>query len=376
MGSKTISINNSKPFDPIAALDPELVPRSPRPAVQVLGIQSDTAFTEAAKGLAGRHLSSIADLSVQEMAAIMELAHAVKNHPEDFRHALDARQMVMFFEKASLRTRLTFETAINTLGGNAIFVDQTQSPLGERESLADMAHNLERWMNLIVLRTYSHDTITEMAACSRVPIINALSDLEHPCQAIADLFTIEERFGSAEGIRFAYVGDGNNVCHSLMLTAAQLGAHCTVASPKGFSPKLEIIHKAIEIAESTGGSITLTTDPVKAVTGADAVYTDVCTSMGFEHEATKRAPIFKPYQVNEELMAHAQPHAIFMHCLPAHRNAEVTDAVLDGPQSVVFDQAENRMHAQKAIILMLLGGAKRISANSRSRGLQAPRKRS
>jgi ornithine carbamoyltransferase len=375
MGSKTISINNSKPLDPIAALDPELAGKPVRLAVQTLGIQSDTAFSEAAKGLAGRHLSSIADLSVQEMAAIMELSHAVKNHPEDFRHALDARQMVMFFEKASLRTRLTFETAINTLGGNAIFVDQTQSPLGERESLADMAHNLERWMNLVVLRTYSHDTITEMAASSRVPIINALSDLEHPCQAIADFFTIEERFGSAEGIRFAYVGDGNNVCHSLILAAAQLGAHCTVATPKGFSPKLEIIHKAIEIAETTGGSITLTTDPVKAVTGADAVYTDVCTSMGFEHEATKRAPIFKPYQVNEELMAHAQPHAIFMHCLPAHRNAEVTDAVLDGPQSVVFDQAENRMHAQKAIILMLLGGAKRIS-NSRSRGgLQAPRKR-
>jgi ornithine carbamoyltransferase len=213
-----------------------------------------------------------------------------------------------------------------------------------------------------------------MAACSKIPVINALSDLEHPCQAITDFFTLEEHFGSAEGLHFAYVGDGNNVCHSLMLTAAQLGAHCSVASPKGFGPKLEIIHKAIEIAETTGGSITLLHDPVKAVTGADAVYTDVCTSMGFEHEATKRAPIFKPYQVNEALMAHAQPDAVFMHCLPAHRNAEVTDAVLDGPQSVVFDQAENRMHAQKALLLMLLGGAKRIS-NSRSRGVQ-PRKRS
>ncbi len=180
----------------------------------------------------------------------MELGHAVKNHPEDFRHALDAKQMVMFFEKASLRTRLTFEAAINTLGGNAIFVDQTQSPLGERESLSDMARNLERWMSVIVLRTYSHETITEMAACSKVPVINALSDLEHPCQAIADFLTLEERFGSAEGLRFTYVGDGNNVCHSLMLTAAQLGAHCTIATPKGFAPKLEIIHKAIEIAET------------------------------------------------------------------------------------------------------------------------------
>jgi ornithine carbamoyltransferase len=237
-----------------------------------------------------------------------------------------------------------------------------------------MARNLERWMSIMVLRTYSHETITEMSACSKIPVINALSDLEHPCQAIADFFTLEERFGSAQGLHFAYVGDGNNVCHSLMLTAAQLGAHCSVASPKGFAPKLDIIHKAIEISESTGGSLTLLNDPLKAVTGADAVYTDVCTSMGFEHEATKRAPIFKPYQVNEALMSHAQPDAVFMHCLPAHRNAEVTDAVLDGPQSVVFDQAENRMHAQKALLLMLLGGAKRIS-NSRSRGIQ-PRKRS
>jgi ornithine carbamoyltransferase len=370
MGSKTVIMNPK----PETAFDPALsVPQSPRQAGS-LGIQSDIAFSEAAKRLNGRDLCSISDLTVEEMAAIMELAHAVKNHPEDFRHALDARQMVMFFEKASLRTRLTFEAAINTLGGNAIFVDQTQSPLGERESLPDMAHNIERWMSIMVLRTYAHETITEMAANSRIPVINALSDLEHPCQAIADFFTIEERFGSAQGIRFAYVGDGNNVCHSLMLTAAQLGVHCTVASPKGFAPKLDIIHKAIEIAESTGGSITLTQDPVKAVHGADAVYTDVCTSMGFEHEATRRAPIFKPFQVNEGLMAHAQPHAVFMHCLPAHRNAEVTDAVLDGPQSVVFDQAENRMHAQKALLLMLLGGAKRIS-NSRDRGIQA-RKRS
>ncbi len=331
-----------------------------------LGIQSDAAFSEAANRMAGRDLCSIADLTVQEMAAVMELTHAVKEHPEAFRHALDAKQMVMFFEKASLRTRLTFETAINTLGGNAIFVDQTQSPLGERESLSDMAHNLERWMDAIVLRTYSHDTIIEFAACSKVPVINALSDYEHPCQAIADFFTLEERFGSIEGLKFTYVGDGNNVCHSLILAAAQLGAHCTVATPKGYAPKLDVIHKAIEIAETTGGSITLMHDATKAVKDADAVYTDVCTSMGFEHEATKRAPIFKPYQVNEALMAHAQASAVFMHCLPAHRNAEVTDAVLDGPQSVVFDQAENRMHAQKALLLMLLGGAKRIP-NSRNR---------
>src|SRR5260370_1334957 len=317
MGSKTV-VMNSKPTD---AASEEI--STPKPTA-TLGIQSDTAFSEASKRLCGLDLCSIGDLTVEEMAAIMELAHAVKTHPEDFRHALDARQMVMFFEKASLRTRVTFEAAINTLGGNAIFVDQTQSPLGERESLADMARNLERSMDVIVLRTYSHETITEIAACSKVPVINSLSDLEHPSQAIADYCTLEERFGSAEALHFAYVGDGNNVCHSLMLTAAQLGAHCSIASPKGFAPKLEIIHKAIEISESTGGSITLLHDPVKAVTGADAVYTDVGTSIGFEHEATKRAPIFKPYQVNHALMAHAQPDAVFMHCLPAHRNAEVT----------------------------------------------------
>jgi ornithine carbamoyltransferase len=361
MSSKTIIVH--------PANAPEAAPQR---AHGTLGIMSDTAFNEAAKRLSGRDLCSIADLTVEEMAAIMELGHTVKEQPEDFRHALDARQMVMFFEKASLRTRLTFEAAINTLGGNAIFVDQTQSPLGERESLADMAHNIERWMSIIVLRTYAHETITEMAACSKVPVINALSDLEHPCQAIADFLTLEERFGSVEGLRFTYVGDGNNVCHSLMLTAAQLGAHCVISTPRAFAPKLEIIHKAIEICENTGGSLAFESDPVKAVTGADAVYTDVCTSMGFEHEATKRAPIFKPYQVNEALMSHAQPHAVFMHCLPAHRNAEVTDAVLDGPQSVVFDQAENRLHAQKAILLTLLGAAKRLP-NTRERGHQKRR---
>ena len=350
MGSKTVVLNPKTTEDTVT-----------------LGIQSDTAFHEETKRLQGRDLCSVADLTVGQMAAIMELAHAVKAHPEDFRHTLDARQMVMFFEKASLRTRLTFEAAINTLGGNAIFVDQTQSPLGERESLPDMARNLERWMSVIVLRTYSHETITEMAACAKVPVVNALSDLEHPCQALADFMTLEERFGSAEGLHFTYVGDGNNVCHSLMLAAAQLGAHCYVATPRSFAPKLEIVAKAIEISERTGGSIAIMNDPIKAVTGADAVYTDVCTSMGFEHEAARRAPIFKPYQVNEELMSHAQPHAVFMHCLPAHRNAEVTDSVLDGPQSVVFDQAENRLHAQKAILLTLLGGAKRIP-NSRERG--------
>ena len=307
------------------------------------------------ESLAGRDLCSIADITGNEIEAILALAHDVKTNPMDYRWALDAKQMVMFFEKASLRTRLTFESAMNTLGGSAMFVDQTQSPLGERESLADIARNVERWVQVIVLRTYAHDTITEMAQYATVPVINALSDLEHPCQAIADFMTLEERFGTLKGFNFTYVGDGNNVCHSLMLTAALLGANGTIGTPKNYAPKADIVAQARAIANLTGSNITLVNDPIAAVTGADAIYTDVCTSMGFEHEATRRAPIFKPYQVNEALMAHAAPSAVFMHCLPAHRNAEVTDAVLDGPQSVVFDQAENRMHAQKALLLMLLG---------------------
>lgn len=317
---------------------------------------AEAAFRDARHSLAGRDLCSIADLSVEECAAILSLAHSVKANPSAFRYALDARQMVMFFEKASLRTRLTFEAAMNTTGGSAMFFDQTQSPLGERESLADMARNVERWVQAIVLRTYSHDTITEMAQYAQCPVINALSDHEHPCQALADFMTVEERFGgSARGVHFAYVGDGNNVCHSLLLLAAQLGAHCSVGTPRGYGPKSEVVAKAKEIATQTGAQIEIVQDALAAVSGADVVYTDVCTSMGFEHEAMKRAPIFKPYQVNETLMGSAKHNAAFMHCLPAHRNAEVTDAVFDGPNSVVFEQAENRMHVQKALLLLLLG---------------------
>jgi ornithine carbamoyltransferase len=323
-------------------------------------IEEDLDIQSSAERLCGEDLCSISDLSQTEINAVMRLAHDVKARPRHYRHALDAKQMVMMFEKASLRTRLSFETGINTLGGNAIFVDQTNSPLGERESLADMARNLERWVDVIVLRTYAHETITEMASYAKVPVINALSDLEHPCQALADFMTLEERFGTAAGLRFVFVGDGNNVCHSLMLTAAKLGSHCWVATPNGYEPDEDILIRAKALAAETGGSITLTNDVNAAVSGADAIYTDVCTSMGFEHEATKRAPIFKPYQVNEALMAKAASHAVFMHCLPAKRNDEVTDAVMDGPQSIVFDQAENRMHMQKALLLMLLGGAKNM----------------
>lgn len=329
-------------------------------------VQNDPDILNAAARLAGEDLCSIADLSSAEVRAILKLGHHVKQNPRAYRNALDAKQMVLMFEKASLRTRLSFETGFSTMGGNAIFVDQTSSPLGERESIADVARNVERWVDVIVLRTYAHDTITEMAANSRVPVINALSDFEHPCQALADFMTLQEHFGTVTGLNFTYVGDGNNVCHSLMLAGAQLGANVTVATPRGYSPDIEIVTRAREIAQENNCEVKLLQDPQAAVEGADAVYTDVCVSMGYEHESTKRAPIFRPFQVNEALMQKANGNAVFMHCLPARRNAEVTDAVLDGPQSIVFDQAENRMHAQKALLLFLLGGLANVAGFQRA----------
>ncbi len=319
-------------------------------------VHKDPEILAAAQRMAGEDLCSIADLSSAEVRAILKLGHDIKRNPRAYRHALDAKQMVLMFEKASLRTRLAFETGINTMGGNAIFVDQTKSPLGERETIADVARNLERWVDVIVLRTYAHETVTEMAANSRVPVINALSDFEHPCQALADFMALEEHFGSVTGLNFTYVGDGNNVCHSLMLAGAQLGANVTVATPRGYSPDIEIVTIAREMAQANNCEIRLLQDAQAAAEGADAIYTDVCVSMGMEHESTKRAPIFRPFQVNEALMAKAKPGAVFMHCLPARRGEEVTDAVIDSPQSIVFDQAENRLHAQKALLLLLLGG--------------------
>ena len=307
-------------------------------------------------------LVSTRDLGPQGVEAVLHLAELMKSRPSVFQRSLAGKQMVMFFEKPSLRTRLTFEAGMASLGGTTMFVDQTQSRLDARESLSDIALNLERWVDVIVLRTYAHDTITEMAANSRVPVINALSDFEHPCQALADFMALEEHFGSVVGLNFTYVGDGNNVCHSLMLAGAQLGANVTIATPRGYSPDIEIVTIAREIADRNGCEIRLLQDPHAAAEGADAIYTDVCVSMGYEHESTKRAPIFRPFQVNEALMAKAASHAVFMHCLPARRNAEVTDAVLDGPQSIVFDQAENRMHAQKALLLLLLGGLANVKA--------------
>jgi ornithine carbamoyltransferase len=310
-------------------------------------------------------LVSTRDLSPTEVRSVLDLAAVVKARPADFRKTLDGKQLVMFFEKPSLRTRLTFEAGMASLGGTAFFMDQTGGRIDARESLYDIAHNVERWVDVIVMRTFAQETIAGMAKHARIPVINALSDLEHPCQALADYFVLQEKFGDLRQVTLAYVGDGNNVAHSLLLTGAALGSHVRIATPSGYEPNLEIWEAAQAMAKETGSALELFTDPRTAVAGVDAVYTDAWASMGQEHEESLREPIFMPYQVNEKLMACAAPDAVFMHCLPAHRNSEVTDAVIDSRQSVVFDQAEARLHVQKAILMLLLwGGASRFPVRS------------
>lgn len=302
-------------------------------------------------------LISAADLSPEEAASLLEFAQHLKAHPAEYRHALAGKQMAMFFEKPSLRTRLTFEAGMASMGGMAFFVDQTQSRLGVRESLKDVAKNLERWVDVLVLRTFDHATVTGIAEHASIPVINALTDLEHPCQALAYFMTLKEHFGSLKGLTLAYVGDGNNMAHSLMLAGAALGVNLKVATPAQYAPQHFVVAQAQLIGEETGAAIEVMTDPVAAMVGADAVYTDAWASMGQEQESAARAKVFQPYQVNVQLMACAAPHAVFMHCLPAHRGEEVTDEVIDSAQSVVFDQAENRLHIQKAILAQLLCGA-------------------
>ena len=294
------------------------------------------------------------DLTDDEVLYLLGLAGKVKNAPAKFARALAGKYIGLLFEKPSLRTRLTFEAGMNSLGGTSFFVDQTASRLGAREPLSDVAHNLERWVDGVVLRTFAHETVTSMAMHASIPVINALSELEHPCQAMADMLTLQEHFGEIRGVHLAYVGDGNNVAHSLLLAAASLGASISVGTPKGYEPNAEIVDSAFELAKLSGSKIVVTNDAVEAVTGADAVYTDVWASMGQEGEAAERQQIFAPFQVNRKLFAQAAKHAVFMHCLPAHRGDEVAATVIDSPRSVVFDQAENRLHIQKAIMVLLL----------------------
>ncbi|HZP43066.1 MAG TPA: ornithine carbamoyltransferase [Candidatus Binatia bacterium] len=297
-----------------------------------------------------RDLLRIADLSTDEIETILAIAARLKAELRAGRpHPLLAgRTLAMIFEKPSLRTRVTFEVGMVQLGGAAVHLAPGDIKLGERESAGDIARNLERWVDLIMARTFKHQSVVELAAGARVPVINGLSDLHHPCQVLADCFTLKERRGSLAGLRVAFIGDGNNMVHSWMDAAARLRFDFVLACPPGYEADPRITAAA-------GARVTVTHDPKAAARGADVVYTDVWTSMGQEAERQKRLEAFRPYQVNQPLVDLAAPEAVVMHCLPAHRGEEITADVIDGPRAVVFDQAENRLHVQKAVMLWLSG---------------------
>jgi ornithine carbamoyltransferase len=312
-----------------------------------------TATTLATPLLLSNDLLTGSEWNPQQSRELLQLSAEVKGRPGRYAAALYGKSLALIFEKPSLRTRVTFEVGIQRMGGSVVFLDHTQARLGERESIGDVARNLERWVHGIVARVYEQRVLEEMAASADIPVINALSDKFHPCQALADFFTLEEKFGALRGFKLAYVGDGNNVCHSLIFLAARLGVNLRIATPQQYTPAPEVLADAKRVARETRAKTELFTDPREAVAGAQGVYTDSWTSMGFEAEEEVRHDVFQPYQVNRELMALAAPDAVFMHCLPAHRGLEVTPEILDGPQSIVLDQSENRMYVQKAILLTL-----------------------
>ena len=301
--------------------------------------------------IASGKLTRDLDVSHDELAGLLELTARMKGQPARFAQSLAGNYISLLFEKPSLRTRMTFELAIKQLGGDAV---TSTGPIGEREPVKDVARNLDRWTNAIVARTFSQQTIDELARWSAVPVINALSDLYHPCQALADIVTLQEHFGNLRGLKLAFIGDGNNVAHSLMLCAARLGMDFAIGCPRGYEPNAEIAGEASGLAALSGSAVEIVNDPAEAVAGAHAVYTDVWTSMGQESEKRQRLADFGPYQVNAALFSKARPDAKFMHCLPAKRGEEVSEEVIECSRSIVFDQAENRLHAQKALLLMLL----------------------
>lgn len=303
----------------------------------------------------GRHnFLSIRDFSPGEIRYLLDLAREMKAHPHAHAGALKGQTLAMIFEKPSLRTRVSFDVGIQQLGGFALYLSNAEINLGKRESIYDVAKNLERMVQAIMIRTYAHEVVEQMAEYTSIPVINGLTDFSHPCQAMADYLTMIEAQGEVDGLKVAFIGDGNNVCHSLMFAGAQLGAHVWAATPDGYEPKSEAVAWARERGGQTGGTIHLTHDPVEAAADADVIYTDVWASMGQENEAEARRRVFLTYQVNAELFRHAKFDALFMHCLPAHRGDEVTDDVIDSPHSIVYQQAENRLHAQKAILLEVM----------------------
>ena len=297
------------------------------------------------------------DLSPQTQAHILDLATAGKADPHTAR-PLAGRSVALIFEKQSLRTRVSFEVGITQLGGHPVVIDAQTTHFGRGESIQDAARVLSRYVDAIVIRTYDDARLAQLAAAASVPVVNALTDGFHPCQLLADLLTIRERLGGTAGRTLAYVGDtGNNMAHSYLLAGATAGLHVRVAGPAGHDPDPAVVSRAAQIAATTGGSVEVLRDPTTAVSGVDVVATDAWTSMGQEHDGRDRHTPFQAYQVNAELLARAKPHAIVLHCLPAHRGEEITDEVLDGPQSAVLDQAANRLHAQKALLRWLLGAA-------------------
>ncbi len=301
-----------------------------------------------------RDFLSVRDVSREEIHELFTLAQSMKKDPRKYAKSLEFKTLALIFEKPSLRTRTSFDVGIQQLGGFSLYLSPNEISLGKRESIHDVAKNLERMVQGIMIRTFAHQIVIDMANYASIPIINGLTDYSHPCQAMADFLTLLEHKGKLEGLKLTYVGDGNNVAHSLMFAGARLGVNVTVACPPGFEPNLTAFRQAVEDAKATGAKIEVVHDPKEGVKDADAIYTDVWASMGQEGEADARKKIFRPYQVNAQLMSYAKPDAIFMHCLPAHRGDEVTDEVVDSKQSVVFDEAENRLHAQKAIMHELM----------------------
>jgi len=304
----------------------------------------------------GKDLISIHDLSIEEVAQLLDTAEIIKlrHYAQEYLPILKGKVLGMIFQKPSLRTRVSFETGMIQLGGEAIYLGPDDIKLGQREATKDIAQVLSRYVNGIMARTFSHEIILELAKYSSVPVINGLSDLLHPCQALGDLLTIREKKGKLDNLKLAYIGDGNNVAHSLMFGSVKVGMNIVIATPFGYEPKPEITKKAKEDAKKIGCKLEITNHPEKAVDNADIIYTDVWTSMGLEKESEIRKNVFKPYQINQDLISKAKDDVIILHCLPAHRGEEITDEVIDGPHSVVIDQAENRMHAQKAVLALLL----------------------
>jgi ornithine carbamoyltransferase len=306
--------------------------------------------------MAKRDFLADTDLSPAELGELFELAARLKAEPAAFQQALAGRTLAMIFEKSSTRTRVSFEAGMFQLGGHALFLSSRDIQIGRGEAIEDTARVLDRYVDVIMARTFAHQTVVDLARFASVPVINGLSDDLHPCQALADYFTLREIYGNLEGRKLAYIGDGNNVAHSLLLTAPAVGMDVAIASPEGYQVKSEFLEQARGLATERGTRIEVTDAPAQAVEGASAVYTDVWASMGQEEEAELRRAAFAGYQVTAELMDRAMPEAVFLHCLPCHRGEEVAAEVVDGPRSRIFDEAENRLHAQKALLVTLLSG--------------------